>query len=90
MADQQLVSDANREFMEDVSPSRLQHLISELFRLMLGRRDDMALKTSFGKKLKVYAKKWHVPLSNHDDDLEDKLLVDLKDREIERLRLEDD
>lgn len=90
MADQQLVSDANREFMEDVSPSRLQHLISELFRLMLGRRDDMALKSSFGKKLKAYAKNTHIPLANSDDELEDKMLLDLKDKEKDRVILEDD
>jgi hypothetical protein len=55
MADQ-LVSENNKEFLEDFSPSRLQHLISELFRLMLNRRDDMMLKNSFGKKLKSYSK----------------------------------
>ena len=90
MEDQPIVSEANKEFLDEVSPSRLQHCISELFRSMLARKDDMALKTSLAKKLKNYAKNRQITLANSNDDLEDKMLQDLKDREKERKVVEDD
>jgi hypothetical protein len=85
-----LVSENNKEFLEDVSPSRLQHLISEIFRLILARNEDLGLRNSLGKKLKIYSKNCQIPLPICDDELEDKILEDLLDREKERSNLEDD
>lgn len=86
----QLVSDSNKEFLEEVSPSKLQQCISKLFRLILARKDDMQMTTWLSKKLKNYSKNINIPLPQKDEDVDDRILEDLKEREKNRIIEEDD
>ena len=55
--EENLVSENNKEFLDDVSPSRLQHCISELFLSMFSRNEDKtSLCKNLEKKIKAYSK----------------------------------
>ena len=54
------------------------------------RKEDLSLKNSLAKKVKAYSKNCQIPLPKSNDDLDDKLLEDLKDREKQRVMIEDD
>lgn len=86
----ELVSESNKEFLEDVSPSKLQQLVSELFRTMLSRKEDMSMRNKFSKKIESYLKRQTIALVKSDGELEDKVLEDVTDREKDRIKVEDD
>lgn len=77
-------------YLDKVSPSRLQTLVAEIFRIMLARREDSILRTGLVKKLKGYSKKCQIELADDESQLDDKLLNDLKEREKERSKQESD
>ena len=55
--EENLVSENNKEFLDDVSPLRLQHCISELFLSMFSRNEDKtSLCKNLEKKIKAYSK----------------------------------
>ncbi|CAI2386720.1 unnamed protein product [Moneuplotes crassus] len=88
--DENLVSASNKEFLEEVSPSRLQHCISELFRMMFARKeDDVALYKAF-IKTKASSKNFKIKMFDPADELVDRTIADLKDREKDRQNLEND
>ena len=87
---EQIVSENNREFLEDVSPSKLQQLVSEIFSSILSRNNETVVRNSIAKKFKSYSKHWSIVLPESEEELEDKILIDMIDREKERTKKEND
>ena len=87
---EQIVSESNKEFLEDVSPSKLQQLVSEIFSSILSRNNEVTIKNSIAKKFKSYSKKWSIILPESEEELDDKILNDIIDRDKERVKKEND
>ncbi|CAI2386208.1 unnamed protein product [Moneuplotes crassus] len=89
--EEKLVSDSNKTFLEDVSPSRLQLCISELLRLMAERKeDDQHLYSKIQQKIQAYSEGMKIKVFNPADELVDRALGEFKDKEKERQSIEDD
>ena len=72
----QLCSAANAQFLEAENPSKIQQMISDLFRSTLARNDDHTLLHSF------LVKRSKAGITKHEN--KDKLIGDLREREVDR------